>query len=162
MDLNEAHTWAAMMLEEHGLTQRGWKITWNNARQCAGICCYDTLTIGFSRPVTQRHPEHEFMDTVAHEIAHALVDSDHGHNAVWRAKAIELGGSGNQYSPTVLDPAASWIGICPHGTVFPRYRAPRPNSRAHCRCPGPGPIKWERNTSRVIRRLIDKAKDTKK
>lgn len=38
------------------------------------------------------------MDTVAHEVAHALVGPAHGHDAVWRRKAVELGGSGTPHA----------------------------------------------------------------
>jgi hypothetical protein len=48
------------------------------------------------------------LQVVAHELAHAIVGYGHGHDAVWRAKAIELGDTGArcgesmEVAPTVL------------------------------------------------------------
>lgn len=150
VDLDEAHTWALMMLDEHGLAQRGWTIAWDSARRRSGVCYHRTRTIGFSKPITERVPESEFMDTVAHEIAHALVGPGHGHDAVWRARAIGLGGSGHRTAQATFDPDAPWTGSCGHGTVFQRYRAPRRNLTYYCRCHGPSrssPISWARSAA---------------
>ena len=48
MNLDEARTWAMLMLDEHGLIERGWTVTWDNARRRAGICRHNMRTIGFS------------------------------------------------------------------------------------------------------------------
>lgn len=151
MNLDEARTWAMLMLDEHGLIERGWTVTWDNARRRAGVCRYRTRTIGFSRFITEQVPEREFMDTVAHEVAHALVGPAHGHDAVWRRKAVELGGSGRR-THDFFDPQAPWIGVCEHGKRFNRYKAPRSGATYCCRCPSPisgqmgsAPITWRRN-----------------
>lgn len=153
MDLDEAHTWAMLMLEEHGLLDSGWTVTWDNARRRAGVCRFRTRTIGFSRYITEYGSEPEFMDTGAHEVAHALVGAGHGHDAVWRRKAVELGGSGSRTSH-FFDPQAPWIGICHHGKRFNRYKSPRSGATYYCRCPstiseqiGSSPIAWRRNPS---------------
>lgn len=152
MDLDEARTWAMLMLDEHGLLDRGWTVTWDNARRRAGICRYRTRTICFSRFITEHVSEPEFMDTVAHEVAHALVGAGHAHDAMWRRKAVELGGSSSRTSD-FFDPQAPWIGICEHGKSFYRYRSPRV-ATYRCRCSSPisgqmgsSPITWRKNPS---------------
>lgn len=153
MDLDEAHTWAMLMLDEHDLLDRGWTVTWDNARRRAGFCWYPKRTIGFSRFIAERVSELDFMDTVAHEVAHALVGGDHGHDAVWRRKAIELGGSGIR-THDFFDPQAPWIGVCEHGKRFNRYKTPRSGATYYCRCSlpvsgqmGSSSIAWRRNPS---------------
>jgi SWI/SNF-related matrix-associated actin-dependent regulator 1 of chromatin subfamily A len=39
--------------------------------------------------------EQQFKDTILHEIAHAIVGPHHGHDEVWRGKAVEIGCTGN-------------------------------------------------------------------
>ena len=36
------------------------------------------------------------IDTLLHEIAHALVGHKHGHDAVWRRKALQIGCNGKR------------------------------------------------------------------
>jgi predicted SprT family Zn-dependent metalloprotease len=49
--------------------------------------------IELSKHYVLRNPEHEVLDTILHEIAHALVGPGHGHDEVWKAKCVEVGGA---------------------------------------------------------------------
>lgn len=124
MDLDDAQTWAQMMMDEHGLLDSGWTLAWDNARCRAGVCRYRTKTISLSRCVTLQSSEDRLMDTVAHEVAHALVGHGHGHDGIWRATATALGGSGARCYTGQPDPTAPWTGTCSHGQQFNRYRTP--------------------------------------
>ena len=47
--------------------------------------------IGISKKLTQINEISESEDTVLHELAHALVGSGHGHNAVWKQMCVKIG-----------------------------------------------------------------------
>ena len=58
----------------------------------------------------------EVKDTLLHEIAHALVGSQHQHNTTWRDKAIEIGCKGNRCVSFCFS-TASWHIACPCGAI---------------------------------------------
>lgn len=123
MDRRAALVMAEDLLEEHGLT--GWRVQLDSAKRRAGVCRFTDRVIGLSGPITELHSEAEVRDTVLHEIAHALVGPEHGHDRVWRATALRIGCSGSRCvdaeSPRV---AGAWVGVCPAGHVKDRHRRP--------------------------------------
>jgi len=124
MDLRDVHTMATSLLRAHGLGT--WHVGWDNARRRAGMCRYHTRTISLSRPLMALYDADQVREVLLHEIAHALVGPEHHHDAVWRAKARELGGTGRRALPAETPrPPAPWLGRCPRGHEFPRYRLPR-------------------------------------
>lgn len=123
MRIDEAKRLARDLMDRHGL--RDWRLVLDNARTRAGVCRAARREIGLSRLLTELHDEAEVRDTVLHEIAHALVGPQHGHDAVWRAQALRIGCSGQRCvtgpSPR---PDAPWVGTCPAGHEVRRYRRP--------------------------------------
>lgn len=113
-----------------------WTIKLDNAKTRAGVCQYNNKTISLSRPMIKIRSIEESLNTVRHEVAHALVGGKHGHDKVWRAKLIELGGDGKRcYS---LDDSAyeklanmtKYVGVCPNNHHSPYSR--RPSRRRSC------------------------------
>lgn len=134
---------ATAMLREHGL--HDWRAVLDNARTRAGLCNHTRREISLSKPLLGRG-EASTRDTILHEIAHALVGPDHGHDAVWRRQHLELGGDGKRCFEHT-DDTSPWVGTCAHGKQIPRYRAPKRTHGWRCRCPqGSSPVVWtERN-----------------
>lgn len=132
MDLRDVRTLATGLMAHHGLD--GWLLGWDNARTRAGMCRYASRTISLSRPLMALYEPDQVREVVLHEIAHALVGPAHKHDSVWRAKARELGSSGARALPVGSPrPPAPWLGRCPQGHEFQRYR--RPPARSSCsRC----------------------------
>lgn len=129
MELIKANALAFDLMGQHGLFIKGWKFEWTNSIRQAGICSYRRKMIGLSKAVTKYHSEEEVRDTILHEIAHALCPL-HGHDAVWKAKAIEIGGNGKRcYKNTV---PGKYIATCPNGHIYTRHRAPRKGSEMSC------------------------------
>ncbi|MFW5471087.1 SprT-like domain-containing protein [Knoellia sp. CPCC 206435] len=134
MEIPAALTLGRRLLREHGLGD--WSIRTDRAKTRAGVCRFSTHTISLSADLTRLHDETEVRDTILHEIAHALVGPFHGHDEVWRAKAVEIGCSGERtvpsHAPRVEGP---WRGVCPQGHVSTRHR--RPTRVLSCsRCSG--------------------------
>ena len=132
MDPQLALATARRLVREHGLA--GWTVRLDRAKTRAGVCRFARREIGLSAPLTRLHSPEEVRDTILHEIAHALVGPEHGHDAVWRAKAREIGCSGercvSQDSPTVR---GDWLGTCPAGHTVARHRRPK-RVRSCSRC----------------------------
>ena len=80
---------AATLMRQHGLD--GWTVRLDHARRRAGQCDYTRRVISLSRHYVRHAEPAHIHDTILHEIAHALVGPHHGHDAVWRRKAREIG-----------------------------------------------------------------------
>ena len=103
---------ASRLMNEHGLV--GWRVKLDHARRRAGQCDFTAQTISLSRHYVRHAETDHIRDTILHEIAHALVGPKHGHDAVWRQKAREIGCTANRCH-TLNFSAAKWIMQCPKG-----------------------------------------------
>lgn len=123
MEISTALALGRRLLREHGLEH--WSVTTDRAKTRAGVCRFGARTISLSAPLTRLHDEPEVRDTILHEIAHALVGPFHGHDDVWRTKAIEIGCTGQRTvdvdAPQVEGP---WRGECAAGHAYTRHRRP--------------------------------------
>lgn len=72
-------------------------IKWNFDSMYAGTCDHGIDTISFSRQFTEISDESEFINTVLHEIAHALVGPKHNHDIFWKNMAKEIGCDAEQF-----------------------------------------------------------------
>ena len=96
MDAIEITVEANRLMKQHGLINKGWSFELDNSRRRMGVCRYGKKVIGMSRHLAPLAKDEKVKDTILHEIAHALVGSGHGHNHVWRAKALEIGCKANR------------------------------------------------------------------
>nr|WP_269327818.1 SprT-like domain-containing protein [Kineosporia mesophila] len=117
------------LLRQHGLDD--WELGFDRAKRRAGCCHFDLKVISLSIPLTVLHPQDEVRDTVLHEIAHALVGPDHGHDDVWRAQAVEIGAAPERsLSDDLPKLPGKFTGTCPEGHQAERHR--RPTKPASC------------------------------
>ncbi len=91
-----------------------WHFRWDNAKARHGQCSHRRHRISLSLPVSLLNSMEEAEDTILHEIAHALVGPNHGHDEVWKAKAKEIGCTGQRCasSASVAVPR-KWVARCP-------------------------------------------------
>lgn len=92
--LETIQTRAEDLLKTHGLKR--WSFTFDHSTRRAG-CCYfrdKLITVAFN--LAANGNLEDIRDTILHEIAHALVGRKHHHDEVWKAKALEIGCSGER------------------------------------------------------------------
>jgi RimJ/RimL family protein N-acetyltransferase len=111
-------------MEKH-LDVSQWRFSFDNAKRRAGICNYGEKRISISRYLIESHTLDAGLQTLAHEIAHALCGSNAAHGAVWLATAKSMGYRDEKFSGVeIARERAPWVGTCPAGHDHFRYRKP--------------------------------------
>ena len=91
-----------------------WTIKFDHAQRRAGACFFDKKVLSFSTKFLRKANKEDIIDTVLHEIAHAIVGPGQGHNLIWKKKAIEIGCSGKIYHDFEFS-KPKWIKFCSKG-----------------------------------------------
>lgn len=124
MDLQQAQKLALSLMSQYGITQSGWRFKYDNSHLRFGVCKFGPKIIGLSKRLVLVNDEERVKDTILHEIAHALTPGHH-HDHVWRAKAIEIGCTGERCftEETTNIPETRYIGTCPNGHTHQRHKS---------------------------------------
>lgn len=84
--------WARGIMDKHGLIEDGWSFAINGRFSSAlGRCTYTKRLIELCRSHVSEDSYENILDTLMHEIAHALVGPGKGHEKEWQQMAISLG-----------------------------------------------------------------------
>ena len=103
-----------------------WKFEWNKRKTQLGFCDYFKKTISMSIYYYDTRSIDESINTLLHEIAHAIVGSKHGHNIIWKLKAKEIGSDGKRTHKTNIKLLHNYEAICPKcGRLHIAYRLKR-------------------------------------
>jgi predicted SprT family Zn-dependent metalloprotease len=130
IDISELARWA---LEEHGLASQGWRFGWDRAVRRAGACHYGDKRITLSSPIFQIEKNREdALDTILHEVAHALAGRGAGHGATWKMIALDIGAQPRRCH-TLTTPQLSVVGTCACGPKYQRTRLPGSGRKYTCR-----------------------------
>jgi predicted SprT family Zn-dependent metalloprotease len=138
----EVRDLALALMAQHGL--EGWSFGFNRHKGTLGICRFGVRTIELSVFLVYHNGVDEVRDTILHEIAHALVGPGHGHDAVWKAKALEIGARPRHCGEAEMPPGR-WRAHCAGcGQDFSRHRRPRRLKGWFCQACGPqrGRLTW--------------------
>lgn len=123
---------------------KNWRFGFDLAPSRAGACKYDERRIDLSVSFCLRASRAVLIDTILHEVAHAIVGKAHNHDAVWTAKALEIGCTGER-THTVRHTSARWTGECSCGQRWFRQRLSRKVANG-ARCPKcQAEIRWRRH-----------------
>lgn len=121
-----------------------WSFGFDLSTARGGVCRYRDARIDLSVSYCLRASRAEIEDTLLHEIAHAIVGAEHGHDAVWQAKARQIGCTAERCHD-VTHTVARWIGECGCRRWFRQRLSRKLRYGAICRTCG-RTITWRWNT----------------
>ena len=81
-----------LYMNTHGLLDQGWSIKVNNSKKTLGETDHNNQIIKIS--TVCYYVEGELIDTILHEIAHAIAGYEANHNSLWKDIALNIGCSG--------------------------------------------------------------------
>lgn len=111
MNLEVAKNEALFLMQKHGLLDLGWRFEFDNAKRRYGVCKRGSKIIGLSQNYVLLNEIKFVRNTILHEIAHALTPGHH-HDEVWRAKAIEIGCTGERCTSGAISVKGKYIAVC--------------------------------------------------
>lgn len=144
--LPDVETLARRLLARHqarsGLGTQ-WTFGFDLSTSRAGVCRYRDKRIDLSVSYCLRATRADIENTLLHEIAHAIVGVEHGHDAVWQAKAREIGCTAERCHE-VTHTVSRWIGACGCRQWFRQRLSRRLRHGAICKACGRA-IEWRWN-----------------
>lgn len=129
MELLKAEKLAKDLMKKYDLLS--WGFEFDNAKRRFGRCSHRSKVISLSRNLVSINDESRVKDTILHEIAHALVGCNHGHDSVWKRKALEIGCSANRCytSDNTVIPKSKYFQLCTTcGKTYNRHRKTKSNT----------------------------------
>ncbi len=135
MDLQELESIAAQELRKHGL--KDWSFGWAKTNRRLGVCRYRWKRIEIAEYYAQHNPPENVLDTLLHEIAHALAGPDARHGPAWKAIATRIGATPRacDTSPDTVVKPGDWQATCSAcQKTYHRYKRPRSLTGYRCRC----------------------------
>ena len=117
--LQEIEDFAYKKLVEHELLE--WNFGFDLAQNRGGVCRFARKEITLSVTYCLKASREEVLDTVLHEIAHAMVGPGHHHDDVWKKAAFKIGCKGD-VCHSVEHGLDKWEGHCPCGQEWRRKK----------------------------------------
>jgi predicted SprT family Zn-dependent metalloprotease len=121
MRIDKAIKLAGELMDEHGLRGRA-ALEIDDVRTRFGQWYEDRKVISISRPFIEVNKKAKVREVILHEIAHALVGGEHGHNKIWKAKAAELGVPPVAKVYGAVLPESRYIGSCACGYKHEKHK----------------------------------------
>ena len=145
MSLTEVAVLGKNLIREHELKsglKAGWQLVFDLATARGGSCRYSEKQITLSVTYCLKASKEEIVDTILHEIAHAIVGPKHGHDATWKAVARRIGCTAERCHRIQHTPPR-WHGQCGCGQQWERQRLTQRARTSRCgKCKGN--IEWKR------------------
>src|SRR6188474_344117 len=116
MNRDKATKFAREQLIKYDLKEWHIRLTTDLTKPFLGLCSYKDKCIILNAHHIDTHPEPDVIDTILHEIAHALTPGEQ-HGIVWQNKAREVGCSNISacsslsFNPTIIDAIRSGANV---------------------------------------------------
>ena len=126
--LRQIEQFAKETLQHYELADEGWSFRWDRARRRFGSCDYGKKQITLSRHLARLNTLAQCMDTVLHEVAHAIAGQQAGHGPAWKKACKRVGAQPERCYTVdeVTQPPSKYIRFCPCcGYATPIYRRSR-------------------------------------
>ena len=107
---------AERYLCKYGLEESGWSFGWDRAIRRYGCCNFTDKRISLSKKLAALNPVDESIETILHEVAHALAGPGAGHGPRWKDICQQIGArpircyDGRQ----IKQPESPYVRYCPH------------------------------------------------
>ena len=131
MNLTDAYNLALREMDKW--LDDSWMFVFNNRKSAFGLCSYRKKTIELSRPLTEIETEEQILDTIRHEIAHALAGPEAKHGPMWKVQCLKVGCSyerAGSLSEGVKEPNPKYVMICPKGQIVKSFHR-KPNASTY-------------------------------
>lgn len=129
MRKTEVKAMAKDLFLKHGLE---WDLGFDQAKRRLGACHFDKKRISLSERYIKIATPEQIINTLLHEIAHALVGVGHGHNHIWRRTAQTIGCDGSRVSSIACFTPPKWVADCKCGIGHNRYKKPKAGCKWSC------------------------------
>jgi predicted SprT family Zn-dependent metalloprotease len=152
MDLKELEDLAHQELLKHNLT--GWTFAFVNTKRRLGVCKYREKRIEIAEYYAANSPRETVVDTLLHEIAHAIVGPGVGHGPGWKLVAMRLGATPRacETTATAIIQPGDWQATCPAcQKTFHRFKRPKSLTGYRCRCAAHSPLTFEYKGNSAIK-----------
>jgi predicted SprT family Zn-dependent metalloprotease len=126
-------------LSKWGLDREGWTFAWGRGVRQLGVCRYRHRRIEVSREYARLNGPELVIDTLLHEVAHALTPGAN-HGPAWQAACVRVGCRPQRCKDAaeVVSRPAPWQIRCPQcGKLGERHRRPTAawlRGRIHATC----------------------------
>lgn len=134
MDLRKAERMAKDLMGWHGLSS--WSFQFDRAVSRLGQCSYSRRIISLGLHATTVNEEAAVLDTILHEVAHALAGHQAGHGPEWKAVAKSIGCNATRTGEVTIKAPYKWLVTCKHcqKVVKGYYRQPNLRETAYHGC----------------------------
>ena len=144
MDLEQLKGIAVRELKANSL--RGWTFGLADTGRRLGVCKYRQKRIEVAEYYARNSPPETVLDTLRHEIAHAIAGPAARHGPAWKAVAIRLGATPRscETSHRAVVKPGDWQATCPACEKTAHlYRRPKSLGGYRCKCEARSPLTFE-------------------